>query len=301
MAEPTYHLVFRGEVLEDQQPADVCRRLAALLKMPPEKAKQLFGGRQVVLKRDVPKAVAARYQAAFRKAGARLRVLPAEDGVKMAGSGESRSKAGGSATAESSRDAGPGRKPTLAERLAAEEASREAETTTAPATAAPGHPAAATVPDDAPGADAFSVAPEGGDLVAPEEIQRPPPVEVDVGHLSAAPPQTGSLEDVIRRPEPPPPPDTSMLSLDAPGVDLSEVHEVEPPELDLSALSLAEPGAGPEPAERPPPPPAPDPGFSLAEPGADLGPGEQAPAPPPPSTDHLELERERASFRPPES
>ena len=273
MAEPTYHLVFRGEVLEDQQPADVCRRLAALLKMSPEKAKQLFGGRQIVLKRDVPKAVAARYQAAFRKAGARLRVLPAEDGVKTAGSGESRSKAGGSATAESSREAGPGRKPTLAERLAAEEASREAETTTAPATAAPGRPAAATVPDDAPGAGAFSVAPA----------------------------QTGSLEDLIRRPEPPPPPDTSMLSLDAPGVDLSEVHEVEPPELDLSALSLAEPGAGPEPTERPPPPPAPDPEFSLAEPGADLGPGQQAPAPPPPSTDHLELERERASFRPPES
>lgn len=286
MAEPTYHLVFRGEVLEDQQPAEVCRRLATLLKMSPEKAKQLFGGRQVVLKRDVPKAVAARYQAAFRKAGARLRVLPADGEAKPAGSREE--------------EAASTRKPTLAERLAAEEASREA-TTPAPAAAAEGHPAAATVPDDAPGASAFSVAPEGGDLVAPEELQRPPPVEVDVSHLSAAPAQTGSLEDLARRPEPPPPPDTSMLSLDEPGVVLTEVKEVEPPELDLSALSLAEPGADAGQAERPPPPPAPDPDFSLAEAGADLGPDEREAPPPPPATDHLEIARERASFRPPDS
>jgi hypothetical protein len=296
MAEPTYHLVFRGEVLEDQRPADVCRRLATLLKMSPEKAKQLFGGRQVVLKRDVPKAVAARYQAAFRKAGARLRVLPADSEAKPAGSRTEGSKETGAPPA-----AAPARKPTLAQRLAAEEESREASEPAAVATAAQGHPAAARVPDDAPGADAFSVAPEGSDLVAADELRRPPPVEVDVSHLSAAPPRTGSLEDVIRRPEPPPPPDTSMLSLDAPGVDLTDAQEVEPPELDLSALSLAEPGAWAGQAERPPPPPAPDADFSLAEPGADLGPGERPPAPPPPSTDHLQIERERASFRPPES
>lgn len=284
MADESFHLVFRGEVLEGQHPAVVCKRIAALLKMDEAKAKALFSGKPIVLKRDTPKAVAAKYQAAFRKAGARLRVMPV-------GSADGAAPAAPAAAAP---------KMSLAERLAAEEAAAEAAAAPPAAVdpaATPGRPGAAAVPDDAPGANAFTLAEQDGDLLSADERPVVVPVTVDISHLSAAPPQSGSLEGLIRQPPPPPPPDTSGLSLDPPGVDLVEAEEIVVPELDLSALSLAEPGADLGPGDAGlPPPPAPDPDFGLAEPGADLGVADTRPPPPAPDTSHIELESEPARF-----
>ena len=71
-----YRLVFAGEVLEGQHPAVVKKRLATILKLTDERMDLLFAGKPVVIKKIVDKQAAARYQAAFKKAGARLRVLP---------------------------------------------------------------------------------------------------------------------------------------------------------------------------------------------------------------------------------
>ena len=81
MTEETleYRLVFSGEVAEGQHPAVVKKRLATVLKLDDERMDILFAGKPVVVKKATDGKTAARYQDAFQKAGARLRVLPVED------------------------------------------------------------------------------------------------------------------------------------------------------------------------------------------------------------------------------
>lgn len=71
-----YRLVFRGEVIEGQHPAVVRKRLAMALKLDDERVRSLFTGNPVVIRKSVDHETAARFQAVFKKAGARLRVLP---------------------------------------------------------------------------------------------------------------------------------------------------------------------------------------------------------------------------------
>ena len=69
-----YRLIFRGELLDGQHRAVVKRRLSEDLKLKDGQVEKLFSGQPVVLKREVDRAAAARYQALFKKAGAQLRV-----------------------------------------------------------------------------------------------------------------------------------------------------------------------------------------------------------------------------------
>jgi hypothetical protein len=71
----TYQLVFRGEVIEGQHPAVVRKRLAMALKLDDERVQTLFTGNSVVIRKSVDHETAAKFQAVFKKAGARLRVL----------------------------------------------------------------------------------------------------------------------------------------------------------------------------------------------------------------------------------
>ncbi len=274
MTEPVYHLVFRGEVLEGQDRSAVARRIMVLLKIDAPKVKALFSGQSVVLKRDVPKAVAARFQAAFRDAGARLRVAQVQPP--------------------------PAAKPTLAERLAVEEVGRSSPPAVASSPQAaeadagplPGRPIQQAVAADLPQGDGWTLAAEGGDLVSADELPRPQPLAVDVSHISAAPANSGSLADVLPPPpQPPPAPDTSALELDAPGADLAPQRDMPELELDLSALSLAEVGADlGEGVEAVLPLPVPEADFELAPTGADLETLPRKPPPPPPDTSHLDVE-----------
>lgn len=79
-----FRLVYKGEVLEGQHPAVVKRRLTAVLKLNEERMAMLFSGKSIVVKKATDAETAARYQAAFQKAGARLRVLPVGDDGKIA-------------------------------------------------------------------------------------------------------------------------------------------------------------------------------------------------------------------------
>ena len=85
MMDETYRLVFRGEVLDGQHPAVVKKRLLDALKLSDDQAEKLFSGLAVVLKRRADTKTTARYQALFKKAGARLRLLPVEEGESAAG------------------------------------------------------------------------------------------------------------------------------------------------------------------------------------------------------------------------
>ena len=69
-----FQLMFRGEILDGQHKAVVKKRLAQLLNIDDDRVQRLFAGEPVVIKKDVDRATAARYQDEFKKAGARLRV-----------------------------------------------------------------------------------------------------------------------------------------------------------------------------------------------------------------------------------
>ena len=82
-----YRLVFSAEVLSGQHPAVVKKRLQAVLKLDDGRMEALFSGKPVVVKKATDEATAVRYQTAFEKAGARLRVLPTgSDAAPDAGS-----------------------------------------------------------------------------------------------------------------------------------------------------------------------------------------------------------------------
>lgn len=86
-----FRLVYAGEINDGQHAAVVKKRLGAVLKLDGERMDVLFSGRSVVVKQAADKATAARYQTAFDKAGARLRVLPLQDAAPA--SSESRQAA----------------------------------------------------------------------------------------------------------------------------------------------------------------------------------------------------------------
>ena len=73
-----YRLVFRGEVLDGQPRADVKQRLGAALKVEGERLDAMFTGKAVTIRKDADTDTATRFQIAFKRAGARLRVLPLE-------------------------------------------------------------------------------------------------------------------------------------------------------------------------------------------------------------------------------
>jgi hypothetical protein len=74
----TYRLVFRGEVLEGQHKAVFKQRLGAVLQLEGERLDALFTGKAVTVRKAADSATAARFQVAFKRAGARLRVVPIE-------------------------------------------------------------------------------------------------------------------------------------------------------------------------------------------------------------------------------
>jgi hypothetical protein len=71
----TYRLVFRGEVLEGQHKAIVKQRLGVVLKIDGERLDALFTGKAVTVRKSADADTAAKFQVAFKRAGARLRVV----------------------------------------------------------------------------------------------------------------------------------------------------------------------------------------------------------------------------------
>ena len=74
MADRRYDIQFAGELVEGADAGMVRGRLLELFKLSPDALDRLFSGRPVVVKRDLDETAALRYRAAFREAGAILRI-----------------------------------------------------------------------------------------------------------------------------------------------------------------------------------------------------------------------------------
>ena len=71
MADPTYDIYFRGEILPGADEAQVKAAIAKIFKADDAKLAQLFSGKVNTIKKSVDKATAGKYQQAFKKAGAK--------------------------------------------------------------------------------------------------------------------------------------------------------------------------------------------------------------------------------------
>jgi hypothetical protein len=224
-----YRLVFRGEVLEGQHAAVVKQKLGQALKVAGERLDALFAGTPVVIRKDVGTEEAARYQAAFKKAGARLRVVPIE-GAEPRGVPAAASRA---STAATFTVAPPGELLTPAERrsnvpspaidtshlsLAAVGAVLGIESAPAPAVEPPEWELAdpgewlSDEPIPAPTIDApdWSVAAAGERLI---DARPPAKPAIDLTRVDFPLAEPGARLEAPRAP-PPPPPDTSHLALE---------------------------------------------------------------------------------------
>lgn len=240
MSEQLYDIYFKGESLEGFAEALVRQNIGQLFKAPPEKVQQLFSGKVIALKKGLDKTTALKFQAALKKAGAKIYIKQA------------------SAAQPASAAAQPANAP---------QPVQQAKPTT---TEASSHAALDMLPvgsdvlteaerqhNEAPEIDTSSIQ-LSSNLDEPLQQSPPAPPAPDVSHITAAEVGADVLEGVEKI-APPPAPDTGHIALGAVGEDLGQIHEeVVLPDLDLSDISLAEVGADIDPSEKKAPPHAPD-------------------------------------------
>lgn len=79
MADSKYDIYFRGEILAGADEAQVKSAIAKLFKADEAKLAQLFSGKINTIKKSADKATAAKYQQAFKKAGAKAVITLAKE------------------------------------------------------------------------------------------------------------------------------------------------------------------------------------------------------------------------------
>ena len=279
MSTETYAIVFKGEIVEGFEAAAVQAQLAKLLKLDPNKAKALFSGKQIVLKKTADKAEAAKYGKALKKVGAdvKIRIVKAEAPAAPAAPVFQKADAPVFHAAD---DAPPPVFQAADPAPAAEPA--PAKPAAAPASFEAAEPAATETAEAAPTVDTsgISLAPNVGDLFDPEPAADAP--ELDLSEYSVAE-NDGSLlvepaEEVVVEL------DLSEFSVaENDGSDLFDAPEAEAPNIDVPDFGLDEPGAVLETIQEEKEIVNPNTmGMSLAMAGSDLLEEDEKPKGPPP-------------------
>jgi hypothetical protein len=78
MADPKYDVYFRGEIVPGADEIVVKAAIAKIFNADDATLKQLFSGKVNTIKKSVDKATAAKYQQAFKKAGAKAVITAAK-------------------------------------------------------------------------------------------------------------------------------------------------------------------------------------------------------------------------------
>ena len=221
MADPKYDIYFRGEILPGADAAQVKSAIAQIFKADAAKLATLFSGKVNTIKKSVDKATAAKYQQAFKKAGAKAVITLAKE--------ELSSEIPAAAPVAAQQETAP-----LSE--SSPESSSKHDST------------ADSAPDSTPAiqqaiADAnWDVLPSGSDLLKPDERRDIPDVDIDTSSIKVVSP---FAEIEVDNKPIPPAPDTSHISVAEVGEDMNPNKA--PPAadlvLDLSSFSIAEAGA----------------------------------------------------------
>jgi hypothetical protein len=182
MSDENFEVAFSGEIADGANLEQVKARVAQMFKADEAKLAHLFSGKRVIIKKNIDRQTAAKYQAALHKAGAVCE-------VKNCSVAESVGTAQVVASVS-------GNMPITAPDI-------PVETPAAPETA-PLHISAADIE-----ALPLTVAPVGSDMQ--DEVKPAPIPAVDISGLDMAP--VGSAMSDRKKGHVPPPPDTTGLKI----------------------------------------------------------------------------------------
>ncbi len=261
--QPLFDIIFRGDILPGHQLPQVKAQLAKLFKTDTAKVNGLFSGAAVPLKRNVDQALATKYVAALRQAGADVQ-LAAAGSVRTSTTQRARperpavSEPSASVSEPNPVVAEP--KMSLQQRLAQQEQQREA-------AAAEKLRQEQQAQEQALQSGAFSLAPLGADLLEASDKTPLAEVVVDVSHFSLRP-QEGRLVDASEQAS------SDPVTVQIEDFGLSDVGE----DLLTEAEKSRPPAIGVE-----------APAVDLAPVGSDMGQIKPATPPPPPDTSKLSI------------
>lgn len=227
MADPKYDIYFRGEVLPGADDAQVRAAIAKIFKADDAKLAQLFSGKVNTIKKSVDKAVAAKYQQAFKNAGAKAIITVAKEAVKPEAP-----------------------KPdTVKSEVPKKEVAEIVNTAVTKA-----HSVAA---ETQAVAGNWDILPSGSDLLAPDERRNIADADIDTSAIKMVSPF--AEVEVVDKPIPPAP-DTRHISVAEVGGDMNPDRPapVAELELDLSEFTVAKVGVALADKKEKDVPPAPD-------------------------------------------
>ena len=215
MADPRYDIYFRGEILPGADEARVKTAIAKIFKADAAKLALLFSGKVNTIKKSVDKATAAKYQQAFKQAGAKAVITLAKVTQAQA------SVVALDATVGS----------TKTEKTKAESSDTESS-----------NPESSGIESQPSAEGSWDILPTGSDLLKPNERRNIPDAEVDTSAIKILSPfaEIEVAEKVV-----PPAPDTTHISVANVGEDMNPERSEPTPDLDLdlSAFTVAEAGA----------------------------------------------------------
>jgi len=192
MSDQMFEVAFSGQISEGASLDEVKARVAKMFNADDAKLAQLFSGKRIVIKKNIDRATAAKYQTALNRAGAQCEVTP------MGGAPAVKPAAAPAA------DKPAAEKPAAATAPAAEfEAGDYGEVAPPPQTDPLG-----ITGDDIEDLSA-TIAPVGSELK--DDYQEVAEPEFDLGGLDVAP--VGSNLDTTKKQPDPPPPDTSGITM----------------------------------------------------------------------------------------
>ena len=190
MSDELFEVAFSGQISDGAEPGEVKAKVAKMFNADDAKLAQLFSGRRVVIKKNIDRATAARYQTALNRAGAEWEIC-------------SLGGAPSAAAAAKAPAASAAAKPASAATAVEIETGDYGEVTPPPATDPLG------ITGDQIEDLAVSIAPVGSELQSDyQEIAEP---EFDLNGLEVAP--VGSDLDSAPKKPAPPPPDTSGITM----------------------------------------------------------------------------------------
>ena len=196
MSDQLFEVAFSGQISDDAEPGEVKAKVGKMFNADDAKLAQLFSGRRVVIKKNIDRATAARYQTALNRAGAECEIC-SMGGAPAAQSAPAAAKVPAAPAAPAAA------KPASAASAVEIETGDYGEVAPPPATDPLG------ITGDQIEDLAVSIAPVGSELQSDyEEIAEP---EFDLNGLEVAP--VGSDLDSAPKKPAPPPPDTSGITL----------------------------------------------------------------------------------------
>ena len=192
MSDQLFEVAFSGQISDGAEPGEVKAKVAKMFNADDAKLAQLFSGRRVVIKKNIDRATAAKYQSALNRAGAECEIC----------------LVGGAPVAQST-PAAAAPAPTDATKSASAAPAVKIETGDYGEVAPPPATDPLGITGDQIEDLAVSVAPVGSELQSEyQEIAEP---EFDLNGLEVAP--VGSALDTAPKKPAPPPPDTTGITL----------------------------------------------------------------------------------------